>query len=79
MGLPKKRNMIILPDMCKGSLHTGLIEKRDIISLFVSEFLYEQGVIKPECPGWCEFAPCITHDIRVKLSYFIKCHPKFIV
>lgn len=43
-------------------------QDRDIFRPSVSEYLYEQGLIKPEYPDGCEFALCVTHDIDVVYS-----------
>lgn len=43
-------------------------QDRDIFRPSVSEYLYEQGLIKPEYPDGCEFALCVTHDIDVIYS-----------
>lgn len=37
----------------------------DIFRPSVSEYLYEQGLIRPEYPDGCEFAVCVTHDIDI--------------
>lgn len=43
-------------------------QDRDIFRPSVSEYLYEQGLIKPEYPDGCKFALCVTHDIDVIYS-----------
>ena len=43
-------------------------QDRDIFRPSVSEYLYEQGLIKPKYPDGCEFALCVTHDIDVIYS-----------
>lgn len=43
-------------------------QDRDIFRPSVSEYLYEQGLIKPEYPDGCEFALCVTHDVDVIYS-----------
>lgn len=40
-------------------------KERDIFKPTVSEYLYENGLIRPEYPDGCEFAVWVTHDIDI--------------